>query len=89
MPPACPSSYLSSAPRLPLVCLRAQDTGDHEQTALMRWDALVILLHAVGGLLELGVRQHSSLRAGPRLERAGGGSDGPGARVALGWPGVP
>jgi hypothetical protein len=38
------------------------DTGDVEQTLLMKWDALVILLHVLLGLLDLFFRMHIGLQ---------------------------
>jgi hypothetical protein len=38
-----------------------QDTGDHEQTLLMKWDAIAILLHMFLGLLDLYFRMEISM----------------------------
>lgn len=38
-----------------------QDTGDHEQTLLMKWDAIAILLHVILGLLDLYFRMRISM----------------------------
>ena len=38
-----------------------QDTGDHEQTLLMKWDAIALLLHVFLGLLNLYFRMDTTI----------------------------
>ena len=38
-----------------------QDTGDREQTLLMKWDAIAMLLHVILGLLDLCFRMEISV----------------------------
>ena len=38
-----------------------QDTGDREQTLLMKWDAIAVLLHVILGLLDLCFRMEISV----------------------------
>lgn len=43
------------------------DTGDQEQSALMRWDAAVLLLHVLVGVIDLTFRMRISIVQASRL----------------------